>query len=377
MAPSLRVFIGSTSERQAHVEELVAYIQRNEILHGRIEPVPWYGAWGQGTLTLEGLEQCISSTDGAILFLTPDDITSSRGQERQSPRDNLIFEAGLFLGAHGRKRTRLLVPRPTRRRQDPQKNPSDLLGLHLEYFTWHSGGDFSQSDLPNVVRKVCEELLRLGPREKPEGETLPKLRGTESHVERIETLVGDIDKLTVDWILPFLPTAKKIDLVNAYRVNESIVRHPLFQAFKDRKTSQLRACFLDPWDAPLIDIHRRKLGRTRTTSYIQDAFKASINRLLSDDISITHARNRTRVKVLSGKPLADFQISVTNQRITYTYCRVDNRALIVPLDMKKKQDPRPLAWLITTDACPAAFQYYLSDVGALFSDGKSVYKSRP
>ena len=44
-------------------------------------------------------------TDFAVLVLTPDDITLSRGTTIASPRDNAIFELGLFMGTNGRNRT--------------------------------------------------------------------------------------------------------------------------------------------------------------------------------------------------------------------------------------------------------------------------------
>jgi predicted nucleotide-binding protein len=72
--------------------------------------------WSQGIFGLSRgyLEELVSSLekfDFAILVLTPDDITISRELESQSPRDNVIFELGLFVGGIGRNRTYIVYER--------------------------------------------------------------------------------------------------------------------------------------------------------------------------------------------------------------------------------------------------------------------------
>ena len=64
--------------------------------------------WAQGIFQpsygyLESLVKALDQADFAILILTPDDTTASREQELNSPRDNVIFELGLFIGRLGRQ----------------------------------------------------------------------------------------------------------------------------------------------------------------------------------------------------------------------------------------------------------------------------------
>jgi hypothetical protein len=53
--------------------------------------------------TLDSLERALDRFPYALLILSPDDITHSRGKEETSARDNAIFELGLFVGRHGRR----------------------------------------------------------------------------------------------------------------------------------------------------------------------------------------------------------------------------------------------------------------------------------
>lgn len=91
-----RVFIGSSSEGL----EIAETIQLN--LDHLCEVTIWtQGLFTLGSGVLEALAAKLSEFDYAILVLTPDDLTESRNQALFSPRDNVIFELGLFMGYLG------------------------------------------------------------------------------------------------------------------------------------------------------------------------------------------------------------------------------------------------------------------------------------
>src|SRR3712207_8203503 len=46
----------------------------------------------------------------SVLVLTPDDLVQSRSADLSGPRDNIVFELGLFMGRLGRGRTFILQP---------------------------------------------------------------------------------------------------------------------------------------------------------------------------------------------------------------------------------------------------------------------------
>ncbi|HWS72239.1 MAG TPA: TIR domain-containing protein, partial [Thermoanaerobaculia bacterium] len=90
---------------------------------------PWTTSFNPGTTTLERLLELSHEVDFAVFVFAHDDWTSSSppasdsaASGQDSPRDNVIFEAGLFGGTLGMRRTFIL-------HADGTKLPSDLLGL--------------------------------------------------------------------------------------------------------------------------------------------------------------------------------------------------------------------------------------------------------
>ena len=107
---------------------------------------------------VESLERELARADFATLVLSPDDTVISRNAEVQAPRDNLVFELGLCMGALGHSRTFLLHPRGL-----DIKIPTDLAGLTaLTYQTSYDG------PISVAVASACEEMraaiLSSGPR---------------------------------------------------------------------------------------------------------------------------------------------------------------------------------------------------------------------
>ena len=97
------------------------------------------------------LEKRIREADFAMLVLGPDDEVVSRDQKSDAPRDNVIFELGLSMGALSHERTFMIIPR-----ECDIKIPTDLLGLiPMDY----KSGDFN--DLPSSLGPACEQLRRI------------------------------------------------------------------------------------------------------------------------------------------------------------------------------------------------------------------------
>lgn len=118
-----RIFLGSSGKQRKLVQGLTRGLE--DITH--VEP--WTTSFNPGTTTLERLLELTREVDFAAFVFAQDDWTAnsqpaadSTGSGQASPRDNVVFEAGLFGGTLGMRRTFILHARGA-------KLPSDLLGL--------------------------------------------------------------------------------------------------------------------------------------------------------------------------------------------------------------------------------------------------------
>lgn len=115
-----RLFIGSSSEALPIAQALVSSIPADAA-----EVTLWsQGVFGASRFPIEDLEAQLGCADFAVLVAAPDDRVIFRGDEFDAPRDNVIFELGLFMGALSRGRTFILAPKITE-----LKIPTDILGL--------------------------------------------------------------------------------------------------------------------------------------------------------------------------------------------------------------------------------------------------------
>src|SRR5687767_13290836 len=118
-----RIFLGSSGKQAKLLQALTRGLE--EAAH--VEP--WTTTFNPGTTTLERLLELTQEVDFAAFVFAQDDWTThsppasplpESGQA--SPRDNVVFEAGLFGGVLGMRRTFIL-------HANGAKLPSDLLGL--------------------------------------------------------------------------------------------------------------------------------------------------------------------------------------------------------------------------------------------------------
>jgi predicted nucleotide-binding protein len=107
---------------------------------------------------MDDLQKVLEEADFAVLVATPDDMVTSRGKEQSAPRDNVVFELGLVIGALSRSRSFLLCGRGV-----DMKLPTDLLGLTpLEY---DADASVALSDrIAPVANDLREIILKKGTR---------------------------------------------------------------------------------------------------------------------------------------------------------------------------------------------------------------------
>ena len=148
------VFIGSSSEGLKIVEALTSTLTAQKVV-----PRPWTnGVFEASSTTIESLMGLAQEADFAVLILTADDMTVSRGKKKPSPRDNVVFELGLLMGALGRDRVLILKPQKV-----DLRIPTDLLGV-----TWldyrKSGPGTLKKKLKGPSAAIMRRVTKFGPR---------------------------------------------------------------------------------------------------------------------------------------------------------------------------------------------------------------------
>jgi CAP12/Pycsar effector protein, TIR domain len=136
-----RIFLGS-SGKQA---KLLQAITRG--LSDVADVEPWTTTFNPGRNTLDRLVELSEEVDFAAFVFARDDWTTTDAAPsgEASPRDNVVFEAGLFGGALGIRRTFILHAQDS-------KLPTDLLGLTSVRYDPAAG--------PAEVRAINQKLRK-------------------------------------------------------------------------------------------------------------------------------------------------------------------------------------------------------------------------
>jgi len=113
-----RIFLGSSGKQAKLIQAIARGL--DEVADVEL----WTTTFNPGRSTLERLVELSYEVDFAAFVFAQDDWTTTEASEpgQASPRDNVVFEAGLFGGSLGIRRTFIL-------HANGSKLPSDLLGL--------------------------------------------------------------------------------------------------------------------------------------------------------------------------------------------------------------------------------------------------------
>jgi hypothetical protein len=115
-----RIFIGSSVEGKAIADAIQVNLSRYAY------PIVWdQNIFLPASYTLESLLKAVEGHDFAILVFSPDDVLRIREATAAVPRGNVVFEAALFIGKHGRDRCFLVEPRS----HPAFERPTDLEGI--------------------------------------------------------------------------------------------------------------------------------------------------------------------------------------------------------------------------------------------------------
>lgn len=147
-----RIFLGSSGKQERLLQALTLGLE--DVAH--VEP--WTTSFTPGTTTLERLLELAHQVDFAAFVFAQDDWTSTSAPQspapesgQASPRDNVVFEAGLFGGLLGLRRTFIL-------HANGSKLPTDLLGLTCVRFD----EALSPSEIGAVNEKLRQAIMGVG-----------------------------------------------------------------------------------------------------------------------------------------------------------------------------------------------------------------------
>lgn len=147
-----RLFIASSAEAIPVANAI------NVNLDHDVEVTIWKnGTFKLSSTTVVDLLEKSSYVDFAVFIFTPDDVVEIRDKTTAAVRDNVFLELGLFVGALGKDRCFILVPRGVE-----MHIPSDLIGMTTADYD----PGRSDNDLVSAVNRACSliqaEISNLG-----------------------------------------------------------------------------------------------------------------------------------------------------------------------------------------------------------------------
>ena len=139
-----RIFLGSSAQQEKLLQALTRGVQDIADVDA------WTTVFNPGVSTLERLVELTREVDFAAFVFAQDDWTAKGASPdlasgEASPRDNVVFEAGLFGGALGIRRTFIL-------HANGAKLPTDLVGL--------TSIRYDPDTTPAIVRQINQKLRK-------------------------------------------------------------------------------------------------------------------------------------------------------------------------------------------------------------------------
>jgi predicted nucleotide-binding protein len=186
-----RVFIGSSSKSLDIARQLKSVLIE---LAPRTAIIVWDEAFSPGQLLLQQIVHLVKEYDFGIFVFAADDVLQIQG--RQTPngkryqqrvsgksaemtvRDNVLFEAGVFMGGLGHERTFIVIPRGLNM---SLRTPTDLEGLLTANYRVKARNRNSvenHADIGSAANAIAESIRNLGPFPRSTYDELLALRQT-------------------------------------------------------------------------------------------------------------------------------------------------------------------------------------------------------
>ena len=144
-----KIFVGSSTDGLEYAEAVQRIINSKKLNY---DVDIWIDVFGKDNSTnIEVLETALKTYEYSIFIFSPDDTIklSNTDEEKKIPRDNVIFEYGLFMGKNGRPNTFFIVPENWK----DLRILSDIEGLNRFSYTENENKD-------SAVRPKCTDILK-------------------------------------------------------------------------------------------------------------------------------------------------------------------------------------------------------------------------
>jgi hypothetical protein len=183
-----KLFIGSSTEQL-----LIANALRDELeFDDYVRPFVWNQAgFALSHATIEDLERFLAEYYYAVFILAPDDDVTKRDHLKPAPRDNVIFELGLFLGRAGRERTFVVYPRGI-----DFHLPTDLKGLSPATYLVPTDDDEVRSNVSYAAHQIQKAIRQHERAKELETREYAKRAKEEMHRELSEA-ASDRERLAI------------------------------------------------------------------------------------------------------------------------------------------------------------------------------------
>ncbi len=297
--------------------------------------------WTQGVMrlsrdTVENLRAELEASDFGVFVIGPEDILIFRGEEFAAPRDNVIFELGMFAGYLGMDRSFIVRPRG-----GEVKLPSDLAGLTVREYEPHRSDSNLQAALGPATNAIRTEIRR-----SRAGDPAPTIRVAESFRQ-------------VDWAR--LLDSARGELLIAVHYFDSWVNANLsaLQNFVRRSDSRVSVVVSDPAVAGNFD-------------YLRSLFPESSDAVLREKIEKT-GRRFAQVFQDVGADTRRLSFYLSPTLLSYSAQCIDGETLVLSIfEMYRKSRIDSPAFEIALESAPQIRSFWEKEWAGLIADSRVV-----
>jgi predicted nucleotide-binding protein len=183
---TVSVFVGSSSEALPYARAVRAALEEESGTRNRhngltIDVTLWNEDFFLPTSTfIETLVNGLPRFDFAVFVLAPDDLIGRRDVSAMGPRDNVIFELGMFMGYLGRTRTFAIV------HENATATPSDLAGVTTDRFRSrvdNNGRENHRAAVGAACDRITKIIHELGVSERKAGQRIAEMTQRQDAME--------------------------------------------------------------------------------------------------------------------------------------------------------------------------------------------------